>query len=309
MYDVIIVGGGPAGLSAALVLGRCRRSVVVCDAGSPRNAAASHLHNYLSRDGIEPPELLRLGREEVARYAVEFRHAEAVDGRCLGAEGFEVVLDDGSRLRSRKVLLATGVRDAVPDIPGFKELYGRSVHHCPYCDGYEHRDQHIIAYGPGRAAAGLALALRTWSRHVTACTDGRRGLRPDDLARLEAAQIAVRPERVRRLVDEDGAATRLEFERGPDAPCQAVFFNTAQFQRSNLAVRMGCSLDKTGAVQTGRRQRTGVSGLFLAGDAAKEVQFAIVAAAEGATAAVAINRELQDESYTPASGAAAERSA
>lgn len=294
MYDVIIVGGGPAGLSAALVLGRCRRRVAVCDAGSPRNAAARRLHGYLTRDGTEPAEILRLGREEILRYGVEFRSAEVTAAACVDG-GFEVGLDTGERLRSRKLLLATGVRDELPEIPGLKELYGTSVHHCPYCDGYEHRDRPLAAYGPGRAAIGLALSLRTWSAEVTACTDGRGGVRREERERLAAAGVALRTERVTRLESEGGRLARIIFESGPPLACEALFFNTGQAQRSPLALQLGCRLNRQGGVRTSSRQHTDVPGVYLAGDADKDVQFVIVAAAEGATAAVAINRELQGE--------------
>jgi thioredoxin reductase len=293
MYDVIIVGGGPAGLSAALVLGRCRRSVVVCDAGRPRNFAAMHVHGFLTRDGIEPAELQRIAREELLAYGVQWRQTEVVGGSCL-KHGFEVVLDDGQRLRSRKLLLATGVRDILPDIPGFDELYGRSIHHCPYCDGWEHRDQRLVAYGRGSAAVGLALSLRTWSRHITACTAGQQ-LDDDDLQRCRHHAIDVRREPITRLLSESGVLRRIEFESGPPLDCDALFFNSEQVQRTNLAEMLGCAVDDGGAPRTNPRQRTRIPGLFIAGDADRDVQFVVVAAAEGATAAVAINRDLQEE--------------
>src|SRR4051794_12723796 len=180
-YDVLIVGGGPAGLSAALVLGRCRRRVLVVDSGRPRNAAARAMHGYLSRDGIRPRELLRLGRAEVERYGVEVLDAEVDSARALApgevsdpCAGFEVVTEVGQRFRSRKLLLATGVQDVLPPIEGAERYFGRGVHHCPYCDGWEHRDRNLVAYGAGHAATGLALSLRTWSGRVTTCTGGKR---------------------------------------------------------------------------------------------------------------------------------------
>jgi thioredoxin reductase len=153
----------------------------------------------------------------------------------------------------------------------------------------------LAAYGPGRAAVGLALALRTWTAQVTACTDGRGGVRREDREQLAAAGIALRPERVVRLEARDGKLDRVVFESGPELPCHGLFFNTGQVVRSELATRLGCTLNRHGGVRTSARQHTDVPGLFLAGDAAREVQFVVVAAAEGATAGVAINRELQDE--------------
>ena len=165
MFDVIIVGAGPAGLSAALILGRCRRKVLVCDAGHPRNAASRALHGYLTRDGIEPAELLRIGREQLSPYkTVQMRSGEVTDARRAG-KGFEITVNDEA-IASRKLLLATGVVDHLPDIEGLKPLYGRSVFHCPYCDGWEQRDQPIAIYGREDRGAGLALELTGWSRDL-----------------------------------------------------------------------------------------------------------------------------------------------
>ncbi|MEX2219845.1 MAG: NAD(P)/FAD-dependent oxidoreductase [Phycisphaerales bacterium] len=307
MYDVIIVGGGPAGLSAALVLGRCRRRVLVIEAGRPRNACAEHMHGYLTRDGTEPVEMQRLGRQEVLRYGVEIREAEAVGGSCGGgggagggggSGGFEIECDDGSRARSRKLLLATGVADVLPQIEGLKELYGRSVHHCPYCDGWEHKDQPLAAYGRGEQGAGLALALRTWTGRVTACTDGEP-LDREWLEKLAARGVALRDEKVAKLEGEGGRLRRVHFQRGPALECEGLFFNTGQYQRSELAQRLECAIGGKGEVKTTDRQRTNIPGLWLAGDADRDVQFVIVAAAEGATAAVSINKELQEEDSMP----------
>src|SRR2546423_1074690 len=195
-FDVIIVGGGPAGLSAALVLGRCLRSVLVIDAGHPRNYASRAAHNFLTRDGIEPLELLRLGRAEIESYGVRFEQGVVKSARCAGP-GFELWLADGARHASRKLLIATGVCDELPKIPNLEPLYGLGVHHCPYCDAHQYRGQSMGAFGRGRRALGLAENLRTWSDRVTALTDGP--LRRAD--RKEAARlgIAVREERVVRL--------------------------------------------------------------------------------------------------------------
>lgn len=296
-YDTIIVGGGPAGLSAALVLGRCRRRVLVLDAGKPRNHASQRVGGFFTRDGTPPARLLGIGRKELTRYGVEFRKATVRHAECT-AQGF-IVTVGRSRPTARTLLLATGVLDELPDIPGARDFYGAGVHHCPYCDGWEYRDKPLAAFGDGKQAVGLALNLLTWSKSVTAVTGGATLTRADR-RRAERHGVAVREEPIRRLAGvarKDGRPVlrRIEFESGPDLNARALFFNTAQFQRSDLPGILGCALDEHGGVVRDRRQRTGVPGLFLAGDASKDVQFVAVAAAEGARAAVGINSMLQKE--------------
>lgn len=296
LFDVIIVGAGPAGLSAALMLGRCRRRVLVCDSGHPRNAASQALHGYLTRDGIPPLDFLRLGREELKTYdTVELRDLEVVHAEC-GADGvFTVSTSDGRTLHARKLLIATGVADHVPDIAGLAPLYGRSVFHCPYCDGWEVRDAPIAIYGRGARGLGLSLELTPWSRDLVLCTDGLADIDEDGLARLARNGIAVREDRIARLEGSDGVLQRIVFADGSDLPRRALFFTTGQTQRSALADRLGCEFNDKGTVRTGKYESTHLPGLYVAGDASRAVQWAIVAAAEGAEAAFAINTTLIEE--------------
>ena len=297
MFDVIIVGGGPAGLSAALILGRCRRHVLLCDAGNPRNAASHGLHGYLTRDGIKPVDFLRIGREELRRYdSIEIRDVEVSEAR-RNNDGFEVILGDGTHQFSRKLLLATGVTDRIPEIEGIEKFYGRSVFHCPYCDGWEVRDQPLAVYGKGKHVLTLSLALKTWSHNITLCTDGPMLLRRSDLKLLSRKGIDVRNERIIRLEGADGVLERIMFENGEALERRALFLGLGIGQHSNLAERLGCEVNKDGGVKTYKLERTSVPGLYVAGDTSRDVLFAIVAAAEGAKAAVAINKELQHEQW------------
>jgi len=289
---VIIVGGGPAGLSAALVLGRCRRQILVCDAGMPRNASSRALHGYLTRDGTAPLEFLRLAREELRQYGIEPRAAIVSDIACT-REGFTVTLDDGGTAAARMVLLATGVSDRLPDVPGVEECYGITVHHCPYCDGWEVRDRRLVVLGQSAAAAGLALSLKTWSHDVTICTDGRARINARHRRQLDEQQVAINESRIERIDHVSGHVQRGLLNSGTYVPCDAIFFATGQRPQSEIPSRLGCELTRKGVVKTDHLGKTGVPGLYVAGDASRDVQFVIVAAAEGAKAAVAINKSLQ----------------
>ena len=295
-YDVIIVGAGPAGLSAALILGRCRRTVLICDNGKPRNAASRALHGYLTRDGVDPRDFRSVGRGELARYeTVHLKDIAATDATCEEGGRFTVTLADGSIARSRKLLVATGVCDNLPEIDGIEELYGRSVFHCPYCDGWELRDQPIAIYGKALRGVGLSLELTAWSRDLVLCTDGPGGIDDEDRARLDRNGIRIREERVIALQGRDGILERIVFNAGEPVARRAMFFTTGQSQRSELATRLGCEVSDKGTVRTGKYESTHLPGLYVAGDASRAVQWVIVAAAEGAEAAFAINTDLIQE--------------
>jgi thioredoxin reductase len=295
-YDVVIVGAGPAGLSAALILGRSRRRVLVCDTGKPRNAASQAMHGYLTRDGIPPREFLRIAREQLKEYdRVELRDVEVTTAECGADHCFHATLATGERVTSRKLLIATGVVDNLPEIPGFAELFGGSVFHCPYCDGWEVRDQPIAIYGRAARGFGLALELTGWSRDLVLCTDGPPEIDGEGLARLARHGIAVREDRVARLEGRDGILERVVFETGDPLPRRALFFTTGQEQRSRLAIALGCRFNDKGTVRTGKYETTHLPGLYVAGDASRAVQWVVVAAAEGAEAAFAINTDLLKE--------------
>jgi thioredoxin reductase len=291
MFDVIVIGGGPAGLSAALMLGRCRRRVLVCDDEKPRNARSRALHGYLTRDGVEPGRLNELGRAELAGYDVEFRPiAVTAVTRC--PDRFDVALADGRTEDARFLLIATGVTDELPAIPGFDACYGQTAFHCPYCDGWEWRDRRIAAYGSGRSAVGLALSLRTWSRDVVLCSDGSP-IAPSLQRRLARNGVLLRTETIVQLDHDAGTLAAIRFTRGETLPRDVLFFITAPRQQSDLAAALGCSMTRLGMVKTGTLSDTNVPGVFVAGDASRDAQFVVVAAGEGVKAAVAINKALQ----------------
>jgi thioredoxin reductase len=262
------------------------------DAGAQRNRRSAAMHGYLTRDGIAPAGFLDLARRELGAYpSVELRSVEAVEAAQAG-DAFVVRLADGTAPLARTLLIATGVVDDVPVIEGIDELYGRSVHHCPYCDGWEHRDEPIAVFGCGEHAAKYAMGMTTWNRDIVLCTNGPHLYEESLLAELARHGIGVRVERVLRLEGRDGRLERVVFDGGEPLERKALFFCTAQRQGSGFAAHFGARFTPHGAVQTGKAEATAIPGLYVAGDASKDAQLVIVAAAEGAEAAIAINTEL-----------------
>ena len=292
VYDAVIVGGGPAGLSAALILGRCRRRVLLCDTGRPRNAASRALHGFLTRDGIAPRELRRIGRRQLAKYGTEILDVEVKEARRT-ALGYEVRLAGGRRLSTRTLLVATGVVDRLPEVEGIPALYGKSVFHCPYCDGWEVAERPLAVYGRGRPGMGLSLSLRTWTRDVALLSNGSARLSRLERRRLARHGVSVVEKKISRC-ERRGRGLEVVFADGDRLPRGALFFSTGQDHACDLPRRLGCRFLGNGSVRTNRLEETGVPGLYVAGDASRDVQLAIVAAAEGAKAAFAINRRLQE---------------
>ena len=292
--DVAIVGGGPAGLSAALLLGRCRRHVVVIDAGEQRNRKAHAIHGYLTRDGASPTDVLRAAQTELLRYPT-VRLRSGIVTEIAGARGaFAVHTADGVPVTARRVLLATGVIDVVPGIEGLPELFGRSVHHCPHCDGYEYGDRPIGVYGQAGPGVEAALAMLAWSDDVVLFTDGRP-LAPDARRRCEALGVIVREERVVRLEGRDGRLERVALAGGSTVARAALFLVAGQREQSDLAKQLGCEINADGVVVADEHEVTRVPGVYVAGDAAVGEQLVVVAAAQGAIAATKIHASLWEE--------------
>jgi thioredoxin reductase len=292
--DVVIAGGGPAGLSAALMLGRCCRRVIVVDAGEQRNRRAGAIHGYLTRDGVSPVEFIRSAEAELARYpTVELRRG--VVTAVTGTRGaFEVHDAEGGVIQARRVLLATGVVDVVPGIEGLPELFGRSVHHCPHCDGYEYAGKPIAVYGQAGPGVEAALAMLAWSADVMLLTDGRP-LAADDRRECDAHGVVVRDDRVARLEGRDGMLERVVFVDGSSLPRAGLFLVAGQREQSKLPAQVGCEINADGVVVTDEHDVTSVPGIYVAGDASVGEQMVVVAAAEGSLAAVKIHASLSEE--------------
>lgn len=291
-YDVAIVGGGAAGLSAALVLGRARRKVAVIDGGQPRNAPAAHMQGYLSRDGMPPSELLAVGRREVAAYGVD-----VIAGTVARIEpGFTVRLDAGRTLRARRILVATGVGDDIPDLPGVRERWGKDLLHCPYCHGWEVRDQPLGVIGSNPGSVLHAQLVRQWSDDVVYFAHTQEPTETE-AAELEARGIRVVHGTVARLVIEDDRLTGVELADGTVVPRHAVFVRPVNTPHPNgLLASLGCELDAAGFPVVDRTGLTTVPGVWAAGNAADPRAQVITSAGAGSAAAIAVNADLvQDD--------------
>ena len=298
-YDVAIVGGGAAGLSAALWLARYLHTVVLVDSGDPRNWETRGVNGFLGHPGIRPSELRGLGRDECRTHGVKL-----IDGTVLcvsrkSSDHFELQLEGGQRVSGRRLLLAIGLRDVWPDIPGLEHVYGKDAHVCPDCDGYEARDKKTVVIGKGRRAVGMALNLTTWTRELTVCTNGTDAdLTPELKAKLDALGIPVITDAIVELKLRLGELRSLIFDprcgREP-LGVEEIFFSIGQYPADDLGVQLGCERDEQGHIIIDEHYRTTVPNVSAAGDIVPGPQLAICAAADGTIAALAIHKSLVPE--------------
>jgi thioredoxin reductase len=290
-YDVVVVGGGAAGLSAALVLGRARRRLAVIDAGAPRNAPAAHMQGFLSRDGISPADLLATARAEVAGYGVEL-----VDGQVVEIEaGFSIRLASGRVLNSHRILVATGIRDELPEIPGVRERWGRDLLHCPYCHGWEVRDQPIGVLGTVPGSVQHAHLVRQWSEDVAFFVH-TYDLTPAEQLQLEARGVQIVRGEVAQLVVEGDQLRGVELADGRVIARTAVFIRPHNVPHDDgLLAGLRCEVDEGGFVKVDATGRTSAVGVWAAGNVVDPRAQVITAAGAGSAAAIAINADLVQE--------------
>lgn len=292
-WEVIIIGAGPAGSAAAMVLARMRRKVLILDNKQPRNRYTHGMHNYLSRDGISPSDFLRLAHEELANYHIAHITTQVTAAVKNENDTFSVTADDGQQYHGKKLLLAMGVTDNIPGIPGMERLWGRGVYHCPYCDGWELCDKNIGLYARNFNGYGMALSLKQLTKNITLFTDGAGYLKKDQVRILHEEGIKVVTARIERLhCSDDNQLTCVVMKNGAEIGCDAVFVHHGYQVNNELLLQLGARCTSKGAAVTNRRQACSIPGLYVAGDAAIDIHFVAVAAAEGTKAAVAIHDDL-----------------
>jgi len=296
-YDVAIVGGGPAGLSAAIWLARYLHKAVVVDSGDPRNWETRGINGYLGHLGIRSPELRALGREEGAKFGVEYMSGIVDEAINETGELFAIRLREGKVIEAPRILLAIGIKDVWPDIPGLERCYGETIHVCPDCDGYETRDKKTVVVGKGRKAVGMTLALTTWTRKLVICTNGEKpDMEQKLLDQLKALNIPVLDQAIKCVVSRSSEISGIELEGGMSLDCERLYFAIGQYPADDLGAQLGCKRDQLGRLVIDEHNHTSVKNVYAAGDIAPGPQVAVFAAASGAVAATAIHTSLLPES-------------
>ncbi|MGO4500683.1 NAD(P)/FAD-dependent oxidoreductase [Paenibacillus sp. 2RAB27] len=296
-YDCVIIGGGPAGLNAALVLGRARKNVLVIDEQRPRNRVTRESHGFLTRDGIEPSEFRQIAIEQIRAYpSVDFVSDTGVS--ITGKDGdFQVTTAQRERYQGKKVLFAIGKKDVPLDINGLTEVYGKSAFVCPYCDGWELRDQPLVLIVNGAKALHLAKMISGWTSRYTLCTNGPDGMSDTEKEELKQHNVPIYDSPIRSIVSKEGQVQQVELVDGTQVPCTGIFFAPKLVIGSDLPQTIGCAMTEAGTVVVDQFGKTNVAGVYSAGDAASEMYQVIAAASLGALAGMSINGELLMENW------------
>lgn len=296
LYDCAVIGGGPAGLSAALVLGRARRTVLVIDDNKPRNAVTKASHGLLTRDGISPSQLKEIAIQELAAYpAVTFKKFKVE--RIMKVESiFFLETIEGERFTARKILFASGIKEELPKIKGIETLYGKSLFSCPYCDGWEIKSKKLAIISKHPTIYSMAKLIYNWSKDLIICTDGQEAVNPEKKQQLEQKGILIYSQKIERLIGEDGMLERIRFVDGTEVFAEGGFITPEWKPNSQLAKSLGCEIDEHGGLNTDSLGRTNVNHVYAAGDITTPSQI-VIAAGEGTKAAIGINSDLINEDF------------
>jgi thioredoxin reductase len=297
VYDVAVVGGGPAGLTAVLWLARYLHSVVLVDSGDPRNWETRGINGFLGSQGIKSPDLRAKGRSDAQEFGATLIDDEVVKVRNTNSEHFVLELKKGRNVEANRLLLSIGIRDVWPDIPGLSDCYGETAHVCPDCDGYETRDCKTVVIGSGRKCVGMALALTTWTDKIVICTNGEpANIQQKHLDQLKKLNIPVLQEKVNHISSKDGEIKCVSLDGGMILDCERLYFAIGQYPADDLGAQLKCDRDEFGLIKIDEHYHTSVKNVFAAGDIVGGAQLAIAAASDGAISAVAIHASLVPDS-------------
>ncbi|RYE00004.1 MAG: NAD(P)/FAD-dependent oxidoreductase [Sphingobacteriales bacterium] len=296
-FDVIIIGGSYAGLSAAMALGRSLRKVLIIDHGKPCNRYTPHSHNFITHDGAVPAAIAQKAKEQVLQYdTVTFLAGEALSARVL-EQGFEIGMQDGTLLSAKKLIFATGVQDIFPDLEGFEACWGKTIIHCPYCHGYEFRGKQTAIWADGDRALHLAGLVHNLSKDISIISQDKAVLKQEQLEKLQKHQVPVIDKAVTSIVHENGAVRKLVFEDGSEENFDAVYAAIPFRQQTALPEVLGCSLTETGHIKVDTFQKTAVPGIYACGDNSSMMRSVANAVYTGNLAGAMVNHELTQEVF------------
>lgn len=296
-FDVIIIGGSYAGLSAAMSLGRSLRSVLIIDGGLPCNRQTPHSHNFLTQDGEQPHVIAERARAQVKQYpTVSFHTGFATNGKKVG-NGYEIVTEAKEKFVAQKLIFATGISDIMPEIKGFAECWGISVIHCPYCHGYEFREKKIGIMAIGERGFHLAALVRNLTGDVTMITSGQPGFETEQITKLRQHQIQLEERVIVEIVHEKGLVNHIIFEDGSQMNFDAIYAGLPFEQHSDIPLELGCRFTEQGFIEVDAFQKTSVKGIFACGDNSSMMRSVANAVASGSLAGASVNRELTEESF------------
>ena len=296
-FDVIIIGGRYSGLAAGMALGRALRKVLIIDSGKPCNRQTPHSHNFLTRDGMPPAEIAAIARQQVEKYeTVHFLNGLVVAGEKTET-GFEVQTEKGETFIAKKLIFATGIKDIMPEIPGFAECWGISVLHCPYCHGYEVKGQQTGILGNGDYGFEFSSLISNWTDDLTLYTNGTSTLTPEQMVKLEMHRIRTKEAEIERLEHQNGYIQNIIFKNGQKAPVKAIYSRTPFVQHCSVPEALGCEITPEGYIKVNPVQQTTIPGVFACGDNTTRMRTVANAVAMGTTAGMVANKELIEESF------------
>ncbi|MCE7066145.1 NAD(P)/FAD-dependent oxidoreductase [Dyadobacter sp. CY326] len=291
-FEVIIIGGSYAGLSAAMSLGRSLRETLVIDSGKPCNAQTPNSHNFLTQDGQTPTQIAQIGKEQVKRYSsIHFYEGSATDGRKVN-EGFEISTESGDTFKAKKLIFATGLKDIMPDIPGYAECWGISVIHCPYCHGYEVKHEKTGILGNGEAGFEYAKLISNWTKDLTVFTNGPSQFTPEQSAKLSKHNIHIVEKAISSLVHKAGRLSKIIFNDHTEEAITAIYSRPVFEQHSHIPEQLGCAFTETGLLKLENFQQTTVPGIFAAGDNSNQARSVAMSVSSGSMAGALVNGEL-----------------